>query len=752
MVVENQENTYEATGAEQVEDLNTEKAVKRRTRNSLKALNGIVDKTVKAMTKPFKKKEKEQPTQRAQVESPQDYDFDLVSKEEERTQIQDDFRTVIPEICNGNNKNLTIYKAWEDVYRFWTTFDTAKGNIECFFYIKKIQVGNSVQYLPLGTVKDIDFPGKLVRNPCYGEGLKIRDGDYSRYGDNAILKNDRVFDVPVFNGINYWKEFKNLTPQYNEVKTREHCMEVIRKKELQMEWIDDLAPNNIQLTPDEKKLLYYTVQGWLNQNYRNSNMQQINLKTRLENSLVLDKDVTVNWDTYSRTLIFKNNEGITTTAAKVEYEFNSDGKLVIKNDGQNLTGLSALWTPRMKEEWGKIKLFIDSTGVSNYQTAQIQEFSELYKTVKDAWITGNLKLTTKLYPYNSTEGANAVKPEAIDQNNNVKLSDCFYYAPDHKIYDTFGQTVSQAFIDGYGVKNENWRLSFIRINNENIKPYHLLTFNKDGRKWDVQPHYDWNWKLIIYDKKGNQISECKVTHKEQKSPKDNEGGYKYEESAAVKLEADDFYTELLKKVKVDNTLLTTEHIKTIFTTQFNGLPQKEKEIKGMKVKQEDGTMDIYTASASDDVVWLKKVPHDKIKELIDNLAKMSERINQIKNMEALVNNNWNVFPLSDDYAEAGMGMIFDIEMSESDFAKFPDGLKIKVKFSNNGSIENTVTLVYDWKDERWDFKLDVDKNTGKTYDRFKLWDTKYKLEFQDWPRPVLTFNTLSREDQNPRQK
>lgn len=737
MGVDNKENNAE-TDIIDIENATTKEQVCSRTKKSVNALNTALRKTGDVMTKPFKSKGDEQPTQRIQVEAPQKYDFDRVSTGSvEYKQIKDEFKNVIPQICD-NDENINIYKSW-DVYRFWKELNTEKGNIDCFFYLKKMKIGSTIQYLPLSTVDDSKF-STPVHNPCYGEKLAlIGSKPYEMYGNNAILKNDLVFDVPVFNGVNYGKKFDNLIPKYNLEKTKEHCTQVVRDKELKMEWIDDLLKEKIQLTPEEKKLLLYTVKEGINQKYSNSNMQQINLKNRLENSLVLDKEVKVSWDTYSRTFILKDNEGKKTpTSITVSYKLDSDGKLTMNDNGSNLS-FNNIWTPRIKESWKNIKLAFDSNDVNTYKNKQIKEFSELYNAIDVTWLD-DFSLTSALYPYNSTESTDAIDPKAIDENGNVKLSDHFYYAQDKKIYDKFGKEVSQIFVTWYAIKDNGWNLSFIQINDKNIKPYHLLTFNKDGSKWDVQPHYDWQ-KLIIYDKKWNQISECPVDWKQQANPDDKDAWYKYKENEEIKLEAEDFYPEVFKKVQVDNTLLTTEQLKNIFKQQFDKLPDNVKKFKWMKVKQKDGTTECYTVKSKDDMVTLTKKSNDEISKLIENLVKMNEKINNIKNTVAKIKNNWDEKPLSSKYAEAGMGMKF--ELDSGSISDFPNGLNINVILLNNSNINSTVTLKYKGKNENWNFELNPDQD----YSKFQLKDTKYKLEFKDGQPPVLTLNTLSRKDQ-----
>jgi len=59
----------------------------------------------------------------------------------------------------------------------------------------------------------------------------------------------------------------------------------------------------------------------------------------------------------------------------------------------------------------------------------------------------------------------------------------------------------------------------------------------------------------------------------------------------------------------------------------------------MKVKQEDGTTECYTVKSQDDMVTLTKKSHDEISKLIENLVKMNEKINNIKNTVAKIKNN-----------------------------------------------------------------------------------------------------------------
>ena len=150
---------------------------------------------------------------------------------------------------------------------------------------------------------------------------------YPRKGENTVLKNDIVFDIPVFNGTTKEKKIEGLIPKYNQEKTQEHCKEVVSKKILQLDGIDGLNPHKIDLSTfsDEvyeedtgvhkkndpktlKDLLMYTEKIGNNQKYTNSNMQRINLQQRLEQSLILDKTVNVEDEFFTRKFIFKSNE------------------------------------------------------------------------------------------------------------------------------------------------------------------------------------------------------------------------------------------------------------------------------------------------------------------------------------------------------------------------------------------------------------------------------------------------------------
>jgi len=75
MGVDNKENNAE-TDIIDIENATTKEQVCSRTKKSVNALNTALRKTGDVMTKPFKSKGNEQPTQTSQVEAPQKYDFD----------------------------------------------------------------------------------------------------------------------------------------------------------------------------------------------------------------------------------------------------------------------------------------------------------------------------------------------------------------------------------------------------------------------------------------------------------------------------------------------------------------------------------------------------------------------------------------------------------------------------------------------------------------------------------------------------